>query len=147
MLFWFCSVLVGTSCRIFFVLFNQKTAYDMRISDWSSDVCSSDLVRPVRVLGFCGDGCYTQCPTRQIGVLFVRWALGAQRWAIPPPSARRCPPHAVSGLPPTVLFHKTADPSGGVARIASSIHHRTQHHYRFIPATQSNDTRRGKTGL
>src|SRR3546814_20131244 len=26
-----------------FVFFNQKTAYDMRISDWSSDVCSSDL--------------------------------------------------------------------------------------------------------
>src|SRR3546814_3766172 len=25
------------------VFFNQKTAYDMRISDWSSDVCSSDL--------------------------------------------------------------------------------------------------------
>src|SRR3546814_3900098 len=25
------------------VLFKQKTAYDMRISDWSSDVCSSDL--------------------------------------------------------------------------------------------------------
>src|SRR3546814_6413179 len=24
--------------------FKQKTAYDMRISDWSSDVCSSDLV-------------------------------------------------------------------------------------------------------
>src|SRR3546814_10801204 len=24
-------------------LFNQKTAYEMRISDWSSDVCSSDL--------------------------------------------------------------------------------------------------------
>src|SRR3546814_5787019 len=26
-----------------FVLFNQRTAYEMRISDWSSDVCSSDL--------------------------------------------------------------------------------------------------------
>src|SRR3546814_7251782 len=25
--------------------FKQKTAYEMRISDWSSDVCSSDLVR------------------------------------------------------------------------------------------------------
>src|SRR3546814_8424015 len=25
-------------------LFKQKTAYDMRISDWSSDVCSSDLL-------------------------------------------------------------------------------------------------------
>src|SRR3546814_20520837 len=30
---------------MFFVFFfKQKTAYDMRISDWSSDVCSSDLV-------------------------------------------------------------------------------------------------------
>src|SRR3546814_966564 len=28
-------------CRFFF--FKQKTAYEMRISDWSSDVCSSDL--------------------------------------------------------------------------------------------------------
>src|SRR3546814_18383816 len=27
-----------------FFFFKQKTAYDMRISDWSSDVCSSDLV-------------------------------------------------------------------------------------------------------
>src|SRR3546814_5926918 len=26
-----------------FFLFKRKTAYDMRISDWSSDVCSSDL--------------------------------------------------------------------------------------------------------
>src|SRR3546814_5295231 len=26
-----------------FVLFKQKTSYEMRISDWSSDVCSSDL--------------------------------------------------------------------------------------------------------
>src|SRR3546814_6938898 len=30
------------SCGIFF-FFKQKTAYEMRISDWSSDVCSSDL--------------------------------------------------------------------------------------------------------
>src|SRR3546814_5531680 len=30
-------------CRFFF-FFKQKTAYEMRISDWSSDVCSSDLV-------------------------------------------------------------------------------------------------------
>src|SRR3546814_9416772 len=28
----------------FFVFFKQKTAYEMRISDWSSDVCSSDLI-------------------------------------------------------------------------------------------------------
>src|SRR3546814_1172159 len=31
-------------CLFFF--FKQKTAYEMRISDWSSDVCSSDLHAP-----------------------------------------------------------------------------------------------------
>src|SRR3546814_14646190 len=29
---------------MFFFFFKQKTAYEMRISDWSSDVCSSDLI-------------------------------------------------------------------------------------------------------
>src|SRR3546814_5893859 len=29
---------------VLFCLFKQKTAYEMRISDWSSDVCSSDLM-------------------------------------------------------------------------------------------------------
>src|SRR3546814_4360230 len=31
-----------------FFFFKQKTAYEMRISDWSSDVCSSDLFRLLR---------------------------------------------------------------------------------------------------
>src|SRR3546814_15687054 len=31
---------------MFFFFFKQKTAYEMRISDWSSDVCSSDLSSP-----------------------------------------------------------------------------------------------------
>src|SRR3546814_7925778 len=31
---------------VFFFFFKQKTAYEMRISDWSSDVCSSDLATP-----------------------------------------------------------------------------------------------------
>src|SRR3546814_2532999 len=30
-------------CLCVFFFFKQKTAYEMRISDWSSDVCSSDL--------------------------------------------------------------------------------------------------------
>src|SRR3546814_11645468 len=35
--------------NVFFLFFfKQKTAYEMRISDWSSDVCSSDLSRPAR---------------------------------------------------------------------------------------------------
>src|SRR3546814_4740768 len=33
---------------VVFFFFKQKTAYEMRISDWSSDVCSSDL--PVELL-------------------------------------------------------------------------------------------------
>src|SRR3546814_2285302 len=43
----FCFIRgVGTFCYVWFVVFfffKQKTAYEMRISDWSSDVCSSDL--------------------------------------------------------------------------------------------------------
>src|SRR3546814_9130102 len=36
--------------RVFiFFFFKQKTAYEMRISDWSSDVCSSDLKRIAQV--------------------------------------------------------------------------------------------------
>src|SRR3546814_10365848 len=35
--FMYCS-----NCRLIY-FFKQKTAYEMRISDWSSDVCSSDL--------------------------------------------------------------------------------------------------------
>src|SRR3546814_6782249 len=31
------------NCCVGFFFFKQKTAYEMRISDWSSDVCSSDL--------------------------------------------------------------------------------------------------------
>src|SRR3546814_16453497 len=33
---------------VFVFCFKQKTAYEMRISDWSSDVCSSDLWRSTR---------------------------------------------------------------------------------------------------
>src|SRR3546814_7313118 len=36
------SVILIFACIVFF-FFKQKTAYEMRISDWSSDVCSSDL--------------------------------------------------------------------------------------------------------
>src|SRR3546814_5500971 len=41
---------VGTSNYYFF--FKQKTAYEMRISDWSSDVCSSDLPANVKVTAY-----------------------------------------------------------------------------------------------
>src|SRR3546814_1216499 len=37
-------------CLFFF--FKQKTAYEMRISDWSSDVCSSDLLKDELILAY-----------------------------------------------------------------------------------------------
>src|SRR3546814_4682506 len=40
---WVCIILSLSSFCMFFFFFKQKTAYEMRISDWSSDVCSSDL--------------------------------------------------------------------------------------------------------
>src|SRR3546814_4668585 len=52
---------------VLFFFFKQKTAYEMRISDWSSDVCSSDLlhrsVRRVLRPGVCEA---PACPARQI---------------------------------------------------------------------------------
>src|SRR3546814_6905322 len=43
-------------CAVFF--FKQKTAYEMRISDWSSDVCSSDLSSD-RIAQMVGSGLLT----------------------------------------------------------------------------------------
>src|SRR3546814_6639814 len=44
-----CCAAVVMLLSLFFFFFKQKTAYEMRISDWSSDVCSSDLPQPVKV--------------------------------------------------------------------------------------------------
>src|SRR3546814_4318565 len=53
-----------------FFFFKQKTAYEMRISDWSSDVCSSDLIAVAEILGTVGIGelhrLGQQVPTHQI---------------------------------------------------------------------------------
>src|SRR3546814_6413907 len=44
----FCMQSAVLSYVVLFFFFKQKTAYEMRISDWSSDVCSSDLGTPRR---------------------------------------------------------------------------------------------------
>src|SRR3546814_8759315 len=48
MYMWFYFMLV---LFVVFFFFKQKTAYEMRISDWSSDVCSSDLLERRRDRG------------------------------------------------------------------------------------------------
>src|SRR3546814_11808989 len=52
-----CLATVCMSMHYFF-FFKQKTAYEMRISDWSSDVCSSDLLEMVRGLAAAGATVY-----------------------------------------------------------------------------------------
>src|SRR3546814_4520594 len=51
-----------------FFFFKQKTAYEMRISDWSSDVCSSDLVAAQPGLDLAGAGPLLRCRRVQGGV-------------------------------------------------------------------------------
>src|SRR3546814_10310565 len=54
---------------VFFFFFKQKTAYEMRISDWSSDVCSSDLSDNICLLAAFADQIYANrlgCQTRAV---------------------------------------------------------------------------------
>src|SRR3546814_5767250 len=88
-------------CVVFllFLFFKQKTAYEMRISDWSSDVCSSDLPSPRRSRGE-GD--------RREAVV-----EGRRRCAIAPPSARR------AATSPSQRDREDHSTSTGFAAIAS----------------------------
>src|SRR3546814_244528 len=62
-------LVVNSFVNFFFFFFKQKTAYEMRMSDWSSDVCSSDLV-PGRV---------TDAPEQKKGGWFQRLKAGLTR--------------------------------------------------------------------
>src|SRR3546814_2609287 len=57
-------------CGVFF-FFKQKTAYEMRISDWSSDVCSSDLDIGDRIAGRLVLDDLPVDPQREVGVAAV----------------------------------------------------------------------------
>src|SRR3546814_3673585 len=46
-------MIIDSLYSILFFFFKQKTAYEMRISDWSSDVCSSDLISRRPSTGAC----------------------------------------------------------------------------------------------
>src|SRR3546814_4569028 len=51
MMCWHTTCVVDVRGVVVVFFFKQKTAYEMRISDWSSDVCSSDLLLPQPVPG------------------------------------------------------------------------------------------------
>src|SRR3546814_4929485 len=55
----------------YFFFCKQKTAYEMRISDWSSDVCSSDLAVPAGRLTMIEQGLQVQASTFAYGRRYV----------------------------------------------------------------------------
>src|SRR3546814_1813697 len=57
----------------FFFFFKQKTAYEMRISDWSSDVCSSDLGVPFETTLHVRDHCLCLAARRAARALSRRF--------------------------------------------------------------------------
>src|SRR3546814_15401355 len=61
---------------VVFFLFKQKTAYEMRISDWSSDVCSSDLLAKGQPAAMCSTG---EQKALLLGLVLAHAALVAAR--------------------------------------------------------------------
>src|SRR3546814_6049762 len=70
-----------TIALIIFLFFKQKTAYEMRISDWSSDVCSSD--RAAAALAGAGGGDPRSRIARARGLGQARLFHGDRRGEIP----------------------------------------------------------------
>src|SRR3546814_7667879 len=101
----FTLVCVYFTCLVLFFFFKQKTAYEMRISDWSSDVCSSDLIdRPMLGPAFLLAGRRRGKAAKQRGA-FGR--LGSSHF-----------PHDLAGLDGADV---TASLPVGVVRIAKAI--------------------------
>src|SRR3546814_9728662 len=86
------------------VFFKQKTAYEMRISDWSSDVCSSDLLQTGGELAPVDDGARlrNRRPSDALRRLLFRHGgggLGGGRWMIEIETAGHDVLHFAPGLP------------------------------------------------
>src|SRR3546814_8299560 len=77
-----------------FFLFKQKTAYEMRISDWSSDVCSSDLPPGYRVSRSIPG---RKGSPRKLGTLSNRWRHVAKLLSHPSISSIIVPASAAKG--------------------------------------------------
>src|SRR3546814_12707776 len=75
-------------------LFKQKTADEMRISDWSSDVCSSDL-RRLLLLDSDGEPARIVRAARQMG---VRPDVRRHEYRLPADAPRGSPGHAAARL-------------------------------------------------
>src|SRR3546814_7100144 len=84
-------------CHVLFLLFKQKTAYEMRISDWSSDVCSSDLsLLPRREVPSSGFG-FGASTTVDIAPAVAAQAIDARRISLGRQAAQQPGNQALDG--------------------------------------------------
>src|SRR3546814_5900599 len=80
-----------------FFFFKQKTAYEMRISDWSSDVCSSDLFAPKQqTMRKCGESRF-QAPGPAQTAARTPKKVPDERYGERITPAGSCPPYGQEG--------------------------------------------------
>src|SRR3546814_1915310 len=130
---------------VLFVFFKQKTAYEMRISDWSSDVCSSDL---------CGRGTPARVPPRCCGC----WLRTSCRASFSPFSLDRSfllrlPCYGCQGPPNTGRSEEHTSELQSLMRISYAVfclkkkkHTKQRHAYTtIITNTKTNTTHKSHT--
>src|SRR3546814_623454 len=106
-----------------FFFVKQKTAYEMRISDWSSDVCSSDLFTPsggtVQVsLVFDGDGAAMAVADNGVGMASQQIPVALEPFGQVDGSLSRSHEGTGLGLP---LCQRFAEAHGGRLAIESAL--------------------------
>src|SRR3546814_6566316 len=89
-------VLEHNESNVFFFFFKQKTAYELRISDWSSDVCSSDLLSKAS-------------------------AVSEPRFSSGPPPLTRTPPRAARATPERTALGVAMASAQGLAATSTAI--------------------------
>src|SRR3546814_10775512 len=84
-------LILFSSCYFFFFFCKQKTAYEMRFSDWSSDVCSSDLDSGEDAIAFSTGSDYAaNIETAQAALPGPRPAAGEDLRKIDTPTQKTC---------------------------------------------------------
>src|SRR3546814_7393183 len=88
-------------CVVLFFFFKQKTAYELRISDWSSDVCSSDLSPAFRRM--IAPGTARRCQAASGAATTWLWYRddGSCGAIAPNKGGREAPPRLPAGIPST----------------------------------------------
>src|SRR3546814_3932870 len=88
-----------------FFFFKQKTAYEMHISDWSSDVCSSDLAEADRAGRMAGQRIGQQLQHGKRGDRLARTAFADQRQRLAAGEVEADMADGIDGLYPVTEAH------------------------------------------